>query len=153
METKKVGDQAPDFSGINQNGEIVKLQDYKGKKLIIYFYPKDDTPGCTAESCDLRDNISILKKSGFEVLGVSADSELKHKKFIEKYSLPFPLIADTEKTILNAFGVWGLKKFLGKEYDGIHRTTFVIDENGIIERVFNKVITKAHSEQILATYK
>ena len=145
----KEGDKAPDFQGIDQDEKTISLSDYKGKKLILYFYPKDDTPGCTAEACNLRDNYSVLKKKGFELLGVSPDNPKKHQKFIDKYSLPFPLIADTEKEILNAYGVWGLKKFMGKEYDGVHRTTFVIDEKGTIEKIITKVNTKAHAEQIL----
>ena len=145
----KEGDKAPDFQGIDQNEKTISLSDYKGKKLILYFYPKDDTPGCTAEACNLRDNFSVLKKEGFELLGVSPDDPKKHKKFIDKYSLPFPLIADTEKEILNAYGVWGPKKFMGREYDGVHRTTFVIDEAGKIEKIIAKVNTKAHAEQIL----
>ena len=145
----KEGDKAPDFQGIDQNEKTISLSDYKGKKLILYFYPKDDTPGCTAEACNLRDNFSVLKKEGFELLGVSPDNPKKHKKFIDKYSLPFPLIADTEKEILNAYGVWGPKKFMGREYDGVHRTTFVIDEEGKIEKIITKVNTKAHAEQIL----
>ena len=145
----KEGDKAPDFRGIDQDEKIISLSDYKGKKLILYFYPKDDTPGCTAEACNLRDNFSVLKKEGFELLGVSPDNPQKHQKFIDKYSLPFPLIADTEKEILNAYGVWGPKKFMGKEYDGVHRTTFIIDEAGKIEKIITKVNTKAHAEQIL----
>ena len=145
----KEGDKAPDFQGVDQNEKTISLSDYKGKKLILYFYPKDDTPGCTAEACNLRDNFSVLKKEGFELLGVSPDDPKKHKKFIDKYSLPFPLIADTEKEILNAYGVWGPKKFMGREYDGVHRTTFVIDEAGKIEKIITKVNTKAHAEQIL----
>ena len=145
----KEGDKAPDFRGIDQDEKIISLSDYKGEKLILYFYPKDDTPGCTAEACNLRDNFSVLKKEGFELLGVSPDNPQKHQKFIDKYSLPFPLIADTEKEILNAYGVWGPKKFMGKEYDGVHRTTFIIDEAGKIEKIITKVNTKAHAEQIL----
>lgn len=143
------GDKAPDFSGTIETGEQVQLKDYKGKKLIIYFYPKDMTPGCTVESCNLRDNYSSLKKKGFEILGVSADDEKKHNRFIDKYDLPFHLLADTEKETIQAFGVWGPKKFMGRTFDGIHRTTFVIDENGIIEAVITKVSTKTHAEQIL----
>ncbi len=145
----KVGDKAPDFEGLNEKGEKVSLDSYKGKKLILYFYPKDDTPGCTAESCNLRDNYSELKKMGFEVLGVSADNEAKHQKFINKYDLPFSLLADTEKDVIQKYGVWGEKKFMGKVYDGIIRTTFVIDENGVIEHIVDKVKTKSHSEQII----
>ncbi len=145
----KEGDKAPGFKGVDQNENSISLDDYRGKKLILYFYPKDDTPGCTAEACNLRDNISVLIDKGFEILGVSPDSPKKHQKFIDKYSLPFPLIADTEKEILNAYGVWGPKQFMGKTYDGVHRTTFIIDEEGRIEKIFTKVNTKAHAEQIL----
>jgi thioredoxin-dependent peroxiredoxin len=145
----KEGDRAPDFQGIDQDGKTVALADFSGKKLIIYFYPKDDTPGCTAEACNLRDNYETLQAQGYALVGVSPDTAKKHQKFIDKYSLPFPLIADTEKEVANAFGVWGLKKFMGREYEGVHRTTFVIDENGTIAQVFAKVDTKAHAEQIL----
>jgi peroxiredoxin Q/BCP len=145
----KEGDKAPDFSGVNQNGESVSLADYKGKKLILFFYPKDNTPGCTAEACNLRDNFGELKAKGFELLGVSPDSERKHQNFINKYELPFPLLADTEKEALHAYGAWGPKKMYGKEYDGVYRTTFVINEESVIEKVFTKVKTKAHTEQIL----
>jgi peroxiredoxin Q/BCP len=145
----KVGDKAPSFSGLNEKGEVVTLSDYKGKKLIIYFYPKDNTPGCTVESCNLRDNYSELQKLGFEILGVSADTASKHNNFINKYDLPFPLLADTEKEIIQSFGVWGEKKFMGKVYDGILRTTFVIDEDGVISHIIDKVKTKTHSEQII----
>jgi len=145
----KEGDKAPDFKGTDQDGRTVALADFSGKKLIIYFYPKDDTPGCTAEACNLRDNYATLQAQGYALVGVSPDSAKKHLKFIDKYSLPFPLIADTEKEVANAFGVWGLKKFMGREYEGVHRTTFVIDENSAIAKVFTKVDTKAHAEQIL----
>lgn len=148
----KKGMKAPEFKGVNQEGKEVSLSNFSGKKLVLFFYPKDDTPGCTSESCNLRDNIETLKKQGFEVLGVSADSEAKHLKFANKYNLPFSLIADTEKEIINLFGVWGPKKFMGREYDGIHRTTFVISEKGIVEHVIEKVKTKAHAEQILELY-
>ncbi len=144
-----VGDSAPEFTGKDQNGKALSLSDYKGKKLIVFFYPKDNTPGCTAEACNLRDNYELLQSKGFELLGVSADSEKKHQNFIEKHSLPFPLIADTEKEVINAFGVWGPKKFMGKEFDGIHRTTFLIDEDGKVSHIFKKVKTKTHTEQIL----
>ncbi len=143
------GDKAPEFSGKNQNGEILSLKQFKGKKLILYFYPKDNTPGCTAESCNLRDEYELLIGKGFEVVGVSPDSEVSHKKFIAKHSLPFNLIADTEKIILKAYGAWGLKKLYGREYEGVLRTTYVIDENGIIEKTFKKVKTKEHVAQIL----
>ncbi len=149
MTNLKVGDKSPDFTGLDQNGEEVSLANYKGKKLVLFFYPKDMTPGCTNEVCNLRDNYELLQEKGFEILGVSADSDVRHKKFIEKYDLPFPLIADVDKKIINDFGIWGPKKFMGKEYDGIHRTTFIIDENGVIANLFTKVKTKAHAEQIL----
>jgi peroxiredoxin Q/BCP len=145
----KVGDNAPQFNGLDQDGNPVSLKDYSGKKLVLYFYPKDDTPGCTAESCNLRDNYSALQNAGFEVLGVSTDPVKSHRKFVDKYSLPFRLLADTEKQVVEAFGVWGLKKFMGKEYMGISRTTFVIDEKGVIIKVIDKVETKSHSAQIL----
>lgn len=149
MTTLKPGDKAPEFTGKDQSGNEVSLADFKGNKLVIYFYPKDNTPGCTSQACNLRDNYDLLLSKGYTVLGVSADSEKSHQKFIEKFELPFPLIADTEKEIIKAFGVWGPKKFMGKTYDGIHRTTFVIDENGTIEEVISKVDTKKHTEQIV----
>lgn len=145
----KAGDKAPNFSGTIENGETVSLADYKGKKLILFFYPKDNTPGCTAEACNLRDNYAELKKAGFELLGVSPDSEKKHQNFIQKFNLPFPLLADTEQETLKAYDVWGPKKFMGRSYIGVHRTTFVIDEHGIIEAVIEKVKTKNHTAQIL----
>ncbi len=150
MKHLKEGNKAPEFDITDQNGKIHKIADYKGKKVILYFYPKDLTPGCTVESCDLRDNYSELRKKGFEVIGVSADDENKHQKFIAKHKLPFNLLADTNKEMLNRYGVWGEKKFMGKVYDGIHRTTFIIDENGIIEKIIEKVKTKEHTKQILA---
>jgi peroxiredoxin Q/BCP len=149
----KEGDKAPDFKGVIENGNKVKLSDYKGKKLILYFYPKDNTPGCTAQACNLTDNQDALKNAGFQILGVSADNEKKHQNFITKYEIGFSLIADTEMEVIKSFQVWGPKKFMGKEYDGIHRTTFVIDESGTIERVFQKVKTKEHANQILESYK
>ncbi len=149
MTTLKKGDKAPDFKGVDQNGASIALDDFKGKRLVLYFYPKDLTPGCTTQSCNLRDNYSALKAKGFEVVGVSADDEARHIKFIDKYELPFRLIADTSKTIINDFGIWGPKKFMGREFDGIHRTTFIIDGNGVIEAVIPKVKTKIHAEQIL----
>lgn len=145
----KIGDEAPNFSGIDQNEKTHKLEDYKGKKLVVFFYPKANTPGCTAEACDLRDNFERFKSNNYELLGVSADSIKAQKKFDEKYTFPFPLIADEDKSVINAFGVWGPKKFMGREYDGIHRTTFVIDENGMIEDIIKEVKTKAHANQIL----
>jgi peroxiredoxin Q/BCP len=147
------GDKAPDFKGVDQEGNTIQLSDYKGKKLVLYFYPKDNTPGCTNEACNLRDNYEELQKQGFEILGVSADSEKKHQNFINKYNLPFPLLADTEKEVIEQYGIWGPKKFMGKVKDGIHRTTFVIDEEGKIEKVFKKVKTKEHTNQILEAYK
>lgn len=149
MTTLKPGDKAPDFKGNDQNGNPLSLSDFKGSKLIIYFYPKDSTPGCTAQACNLRDNYTLLMEKGYKVIGVSADSEKSHQKFIEKYELPFPLIADTGKEMLQAYGVWGPKKFMGKTYDGIHRTTFVIDEEGTIAEVITKVDTKNHTTQII----
>lgn len=149
MTTLKKGDKAPDFSGVDQSGKTHTLNDYQGKKLVVFFYPKADTPGCTAEACDLRDNYQRFQAAGYELLGVSADSQKKQAKFADKYSLPFPLIADESHEVLNAFGVWGPKKFMGKEYDGIHRTTFVIDETGSISDVIENVKTKEHAAQIL----
>jgi len=149
MNTINEGEKAPQFEGKDQNGNTIRLSDFTGKKLVLYFYPKDDTPGCTKEACNLRDNYQALKDQGIEIIGVSADTESKHQKFIEKYVLPFPLIADTEKEIIQAFGVWGEKKFLGKTYDGIHRITFVMDENGNVLKRFDKVKTADHAAQIL----
>ncbi len=145
----KKGDKAPDFTGKDQDGKEIKLSDFKGKKLVLYFYPKDNTPGCTAEACDLRDNYNRFESMGYKVLGVSKDNEKSHKSFIEKFNLPFPLISDTETTILNAYDAWGRKKFMGKEYDGILRKTYVIDENAVILDIIEKVDTKAHSKQII----
>jgi peroxiredoxin Q/BCP len=146
------GDKAPNFEGLDQNGATIKLSDYKGKKVVLYFYPKDNTPTCTVESCNLRDNETLLKSKGFEIIGVSPDTQKKHQNFIAKYSLPFPLIADTDLEVIKAYGVWGHKKFMGKEYDGLHRTTFVIGETGIIEKIFKKVKSKEHTKQILESY-
>jgi peroxiredoxin Q/BCP len=153
MTSLEEGHKAPDFKVLNQDKEELTLNSFKGKKLILYFYPKDSTPGCTAESCNFRDHYKELNSLGFEVLGVSADDSTSHQKFIAKNKLPFDLLADTNKEVIHSYGVWGPKKFMGKEYDGIHRTTFVIDENGIIERIFSKVKTKEHTQQILQTYK
>ena len=152
MTSLNVGDKAPDFVALNEFGQSISLSDYLGKKVILYFYPKDMTPGCTAESCNLGENYSLLQENGFIVLGVSPDSSKSHQKFIDKYNLPFSLIADEDKAVIKAFGVWGPKKFMGKEYDGVHRTTFVIDEDGVIEKVFSKVKTKDHTNQILESY-
>ena len=152
MTSLNVGDKAPDFVALNESGQSISLSEFLGKKVILYFYPKDMTPGCTAESCNLGENYSLLQENGFIVLGVSPDSSKSHQKFIDKYNLPFSLIADKDKAVIKAFGVWGPKKFMGKEYDGVHRTTFVIDENGVIEKVFSKVKTKDHTNQILESY-
>jgi thioredoxin-dependent peroxiredoxin len=143
------GAKAPDFKGINQNGETISLAGFKGKKLILYFYPKDDTPGCTAEACNLNDNYEYWISKGYEIVGVSPDSENSHRKFIEKFGLKFNLIADSEKEILKAYGVWGEKMNYGKTYMGVIRTTYVIDEQGIIEKIFAKVDTKEHTNQIV----
>ena len=148
----KEGLKAPSFAGIDQNGREVKLSDFSGKKVILYFYPKDNTTGCTAEACNLRDNYDSLLNKGFAVIGVSPDSEKSHKGFAGKYSLPFPLIADTSKKILNDYGVWGEKKLYGKSYMGVIRTTFIIDGQGIIEKIIEKVDTAGHTEQIFKLY-
>ncbi|MFA7615154.1 MAG: thioredoxin-dependent thiol peroxidase [Moheibacter sp.] len=145
----KQGDKAPEFEGVDQDGNIIRSKDYKGKKYVVYFYPKASTPGCTAEACDLRDNENELKAKGYQIIGVSADSVQRQKNFAVKYELPFPLIADEDKKIINAFGVWGPKKFMGREYEGILRTTFIINEKGVIENVIEKVKTKEHAKQIL----
>ena len=145
----KAGDTAPDFEGKDQYGNLISLSSFKDKKVILYFYPKDNTPGCTAQACNLRDNYAVLKKKGYIIIGISADDEKKHKKFSDKYQLPFPLIADTDKKIIEAYDVWGPKKFMGIVFDGINRTTFVIDEKGKIEKVILDVKTKTHTEQIL----
>ena len=147
-----VGDKAPEVLGVNEKGERILLSNYRGKKVVLYFYPKDNTSGCTAEACSLRDNYSALKSKGYEVIGVSVDSAASHKKFIEKHELPFTLIADTEKSLVNEMGVWGEKSMYGRKYMGTFRTTFVIDEEGVIEKVFSpkEVKTKTHGEQLLA---
>ncbi len=149
MTTLQTGDKAPNFEIKNQDGKIIKLSDFKGKKLVLFFYPKASTPGCTNEVCDLRDNYERFLNKGYELLGVSADSEKRQQNFINKNELPFDLLADEDKEVINAYGVWGPKKFMGKEYEGIHRTTFIIDEKGIIEEIISKVKTKEHSSQIL----
>jgi peroxiredoxin Q/BCP len=148
----KEGSKAPIFEGIDQDGKIIKLTDYIGKKVILYFYPKDNTPGCTAEACNLRDNYDSLIKKGFIVIGVSPDNEKSHKGFAGKYSLPFPLLADTSQKIMNDYGVWGEKKMYGKSYMGVLRTTFIIDEKGILENIIQKVDTAGHTEQIFKLY-
>ena len=144
----KEGDQAPDLSAKNEKGELVSLKSLRGKKVILYFYPQDDTPTCTKESCNLRDNYASLKRKGYEVLGVSADDEQSHQKFIKKYDLPFSLLADTDKKVIKAYDVWGSKTIFGKTYDGIIRTTFVIDEKGKIEKIIRYVEAKDHAGQI-----
>lgn len=147
--TLQAGDKAPAFSAADENGNIRTLSDYTGKKLVLYFYPKDDTPGCTAEACDLRDNYQSFIAKGYEILGVSPDSGKKHQKFIAKHNLPFSLLADEDHSVAEAYGVWGEKSMYGRKYMGILRTTFVINENGILEQVIDKVDTKAHAAQIL----
>lgn len=149
MTTLKIGDKAPNFESKDHEGRIIKLTDYKGKKLILFFYPRASTPGCTAEVCNLRDNYKTLSDKGYELLGVSADTAKKQENFINKNSLPFPLLADVDKEVIKAYKVWGPKKFMGREFDGIYRTTFVIDEKGIITNVITKVKTKDHAAQIL----
>jgi thioredoxin-dependent peroxiredoxin len=143
------GDKAPDFTAVDQEGKTHSLSDYKGKKLVVFFYPAANTPSCTIEVCNLRDNYSSFTKEGYALLGVSADTQKKQANFKNKFELPFPLLADEDKKVIEAFGVWGPKKFMGREFDGIHRTTFVINENGIIEEVIQKVKTKEHAAQIL----
>lgn len=149
MKTLKVGDKVPTFSAKDENGSIINLSDYKDKKLIVFFYPKASTPGCTAEACNLRDNYAELKAEGYELLGVSADSQKRQLNFKNKYQFPFPLLADEDHTVINIFGVWGPKQFMGKKYDGIHRMTFVIDGDGVVEKVIDKVKTKDHAAQLL----
>jgi peroxiredoxin Q/BCP len=149
MKQIKPGDKAPDFKASDEQGNTISLSDYKGKKLVLFFYPKASTPGCTAEACNLSDNYERFQKQGYDILGVSADSQKRQANFKNKYNFPYPLLADEDKSVIEAYGVWGPKKFMGKEYDGIHRTTFVIDENGMIEDVITKVKTKEHTDQIL----
>ena len=149
MKALEAGDKAPDFTAEDQDGNSIRLKDYSGKKLVLFFYPKASTPGCTAEACNLKDNWEHFKSEGFEILGVSADTKKRQQNFKNKYELPYPLLADESKEVINAYGVWGPKKFMGKEYEGINRTTFVIDEQGIIEEVIGKVKTKDHAAQIL----
>jgi thioredoxin-dependent peroxiredoxin len=149
MTTLKKGDQAPSFSGVDQDGNTHSLADYKGKKLVVFFYPKANTPGCTAEACDLRDNFARFEANNYALLGVSADNAKAQANFKNKFEFPFPLLADENRAVIEAFGVWGPKKFMGKEYDGIHRTTFVIDEQGVIDEVITDVKTKTHASQLL----
>ena len=149
MSKLNIGDKAPEINAVDQNGNQITLDQYKGKKVVLYFYPKDMTPGCTAQSCNLSDNYTLLQKNGYDVIGVSCDSIKRHQKFIEKYSLPFNLISDEDQKVVNDYGVWQLKKFMGREYMGIVRTTFLIDENGMIKDIIEKVNTKDHTSQIL----
>lgn len=149
MITLKVGDKAPAINATDQDGNNVSLEALKGRKVVLYFYPKDDTPGCTAEACSLRDNYQQLISLGFSVIGVSPDNQISHRKFTEKHELPFPLIADVDKKVIKEYGVWGPKKFMGREYEGVIRTTFIINEKGIIDEVISKVDTKNHAFQIL----
>ncbi|MBN09166.1 MAG: thioredoxin-dependent thiol peroxidase [Flavobacteriaceae bacterium] len=149
MKTLSVGDKVPNFSAKDQHGEMINLSDYIGKKIIIFFYPRANTPGCTAQACDLRDNYDKLTNAGYNLIGVSADSIKNQLSFSNKFSFPFSLLSDEDRTIINIFGVWGPKKFRGKDYEGIHRITFIINEEGIINRVIDKVITKDHASQIL----
>ena len=153
MITLKEGDKAPTFSGKDQDGKKISLSDYKGKKLVLYFYSEAGSPTCTIESCNLRDNYSLLKKNGFEVVGVSPDTAQTQKKFEIKYKLPFPLIADTSHDVLEKYGVWDQKKLFGREYMGVLRTTFIIDEKGIIKKIFFKPKNKAHAEEIIIAWK
>jgi peroxiredoxin Q/BCP len=151
MNTLQVGDKVPNFISSDQNGNTVALSDFKGKKLVVFFYPAASTPTCTVEACNLRDFYKELTEAGYEILGVSKDTERKQKNFSDKYNFPFPLLADTEREVLEAFGVWGTKKFMGRTFDGIHRKTFIIDEKGVVVRVIDKVKSKEHASQILAS--
>ncbi|UCE70481.1 MAG: thioredoxin-dependent thiol peroxidase [Flavobacteriaceae bacterium] len=151
MNTLKTGDKVPEFTAVDQDGNSVSLSDYKGKKLVVFFYPKANTPGCTAEACNLKDHYRELQDAGYSLLGVSADSQKKQASFRDKFEFPFPLLADEDRSVIETFGVWGPKKFMGKEYDGIHRKTFIINASGMVERVIDKVNTKDHAAQILET--
>ncbi|MFT3909962.1 MAG: thioredoxin-dependent thiol peroxidase [Ferruginibacter sp.] len=153
MITLTEGAKAPTFKAKDQNGKEVSLADYKGQKVILFFYPEDDTPTCTIQACNLRDNYGLLKNNGFEVLGISPDEEKKHKKFEDKFDLPFTLLADPSHKIIDKYGVWGEKKLYGREYMGLHRTTFVLDEKGIIRKIFTRPKNKAHAEEILKAWK
>lgn len=150
MKTLKAGDKAPNFRAKDQDGNTITLQDYRGKKLVVFFYPQANTPTCTVEACNLRDHYKDLQKAGYEILGVSADSEKKQGNFKKKFNFPYPLLADENKEVINAFGVWGPKKFMGRLFDSIHRITFIINEEGTIERVIDDVKSKEHASQILA---
>jgi peroxiredoxin Q/BCP len=152
MTTLKVNDKAPNFAGIDQQGKTIQTADFAGKKYAVYFYPKDNTPGCTVQACNLRDNYDALAAAGISIIGVSMDTEVSHQKFISEFELPFPLIADTDKKVIDAFQVWGPKKFMGKDYDGIHRTTFVMDENNVIQGIISKPKTKEHASEILEIF-
>jgi peroxiredoxin Q/BCP len=149
MDRLQVGDKVPEFLSRDQDGTIIKLSDYEGQKLIVFFYPRANTPGCTAEVCNLRDNYSDLQAAGYELLGVSEDTGRKQSNFKNKYDLPFPLLADEDRAVIDTFGVWGPKKFMGRKFDGLHRTTFVLDGDGVVEKVIDKVKTKDHAAQIL----
>ncbi|HLV51343.1 MAG TPA: thioredoxin-dependent thiol peroxidase [Flavobacterium sp.] len=149
MTTLKTGEKAPGFEGTDQHGNTIALSDFTGKKVVLFFYPKASTPGCTAEACDLQNNMERFTKENYQIIGVSADSQKRQLNFAVKNNLDYPLIADENKTIIEAYGVWGPKKFMGREYDGIHRTTFIIDEKGVIEEIISKVKTKEHTSQIL----
>jgi thioredoxin-dependent peroxiredoxin len=150
MKHLKVGDKAPDFALLNEKNEMVKLANFKGKKIALFFYPADNTPTCTTEACNLRDAYADLQAQGIEVLGISPDSIKKHQGFVKKYGFPYSLLADTEHAMMNDYGVWGLKKFMGREFDGVHRTTFLVDEKGVIVRIIEEVKAANHAEQILA---
>ncbi|HEV3327166.1 MAG TPA: thioredoxin-dependent thiol peroxidase [Puia sp.] len=152
MTTLKEGDKAPSFTGNDQNGQKIALTGYKGTKVVLYFYPQDDTPTCTVQACNLRDNFSLLKKEGFAIIGISPDDEKSHKKFEVKFSLPFPLLADPEHKIIEKYGVWGEKQLYGRKYLGLHRTTFLIDEKGMIRKIFLKPKSKQHAEEIVAAW-
>ena len=149
MNTLKIGDKVPNFSVTDQDGNTITMQDYQDKKVIVFFYPAASTPGCTAEACNLRDHYKELQDAGYEILGVSKDTERKQKNFSDKYNFPFPLLADTDREVIETFGVWGTKKFMGRVYDGIHRKSFVINEEGIVSKVIDKVKSKEHARQIL----
>ena len=148
MKTLNVGDRVPDFEALDEAGNRIRLSDYKGKKLIVFFYPRANTPGCTLEACNLRDNYADIQAKGYELLGVSEDSQRKQANFKNKFNFPFPLLADTDHDVINAFGVWGPKKFMGREFDGIHRKTFVLDEDGVVVQRIDKVVTKDHAAQL-----
>ena len=153
MKHLKSGDKAPAFTTVDQHGNTVSLSDFAGKKVILYFYPKDNTPGCTAQACNLRDNHDVLLQKGYVVLGVSIDSQKSHKKFADKFDLNFPLLVDEDQAIVNAYGVWGSKTFMGRTFDGIHRTTFLINEQGIIDEIIEKPDTKLHTEEVLKVWE